>query len=162
MNLDELVSYIIPSGLFQLALGNSGATLVLGITALIMQIIIIILAISLHHSMRAADENNAMINRYIAALPPEKLSVVMSIYESTRKEQGIGLILCLVGGTFLAQRIYLGKSKAAVLSVIFFWTGIPAIISVFDLVNMPCMISQYNLGIIQSLYNQLAAEKIED
>lgn len=159
MNFEELASYVIPSGLFQLALGNSGATVVICITALIMQIIIIILAIKLHHSMRAADENNAMINRYIAALPPEKTAVVMAIYENTRKEQGIGLILCLVGGTFMAQRIYLGKSKFAVLSVVFFWTGIPLIISMFDLVNMPRMISQYNLGIIQSLYNQLAAEK---
>ena len=40
-------------------------------------------------------------------------------------------------------------------------TGIPAIITVFDLMNMPKTVSEYNLGVIQSLYNQLAAPKID-
>ncbi len=45
---------------------------------------------------------------------------------------------------------------------LFFWTGIPTVISLFDLVNMPLIISEFNLNVIESLYNQLAAPKIEE
>ena len=161
MNLLNFGSDSFQSGFLQLLLGNSGTAVVLGISLLIMLVFIIILAVRLQRAMTEAAENNAKINQYIAALPPEKLSIVMAIYNSTRKELGFGIVLSLIGGLFAAQRIYLGSTKSAVFSVIFFWTGIPAIITVFDLMNMPKTVSEYNLGVIQSLYNQLAAPKIE-
>ena len=161
MNLLDFGSGSIQSGVFQILLGNTGTAVVLGISALIILVILIILAFRLNRSMNEAVENNAKINQYFAAMPPEKVPVVTAIYQSTRKKLGFGMILCLVGGTFAAQRIYLDKTKSAVLFLVFFWTGIPTIVSLFDLVSMPEMISQYNLGIIQSLYNQLAAPKID-
>ncbi len=160
MSLEDL-NFSFQSGFLQLLLGNSGTAVVLGITLLIMLIFIIIFAVRLQRAMTEAEENNAKINQYIAALPSDKLGIVMAIYNNTRKEVGFGVVLCLIGGLFAAQRIYLGRTKSAVFSVIFFWTGIPAIITVFDLMNMPKTVSEYNLGVIQSLYNQLAAPKID-
>ena len=160
MSLEDL-NFSFQSGFLQLLLGNSGTAVVLGITLLIMLVFIIIFAVRLQRAMTEAEENNAKINQYIAALPSDKLGIVMAIYNNTRKEVGFGVGLSLIGGLFAAQRIYLGRTKSAVFSVIFFWTGIPAIITVFDLMNMPKTVSEYNLGVIQSLYNQLAAPKIE-
>ena len=160
MSLEDL-NFSFQSGFLQLLLGNSGTAVVLGITLLIMLIFIIIFAVRLQRAMTEAEENNAKINQYIAALPSDKLGIVMAIYNNTRKEVGFGVGLSLIGGLFAAQRIYLGRTKSAVFSVIFFWTGIPAIITVFDLMNMPKTVSEYNLGVIQSLYNQLAAPKID-
>ena len=160
MSLEDL-NFSFQSGFLQLLLGNSGTAVVLGITLLIMLVFIIIFAVRLQRAMTEAEENNAKINQYIAALPSDKLGIVMAIYNNTRKEVGFGVGLSLIGGLFAAQRIYLGRTKSAVFSVIFFWTGIPAIITVFDLMNMPKTVSEYNLGVIQSLYNQLAAPKID-
>ncbi len=160
MNIEDL-NLTFQSGIFQLMLGNQGTAVILGISMLIMLVLIIIFAVRLQRSMTEAAEDNAKINQYIAALPPEKLATVMSIYNTTRKELGFGVVLCLIGGLFAAQNIYLGRTKSAVFSVIFFWTGIPTIITLFDLMNMPKTVSEYNLGVIQSLYNQLAAPKID-
>ncbi len=160
MNIEDL-NLTFQSGIFQLMLGNQGTAVILGISLLIMLALIIIFAVRLQRSMTEAAENNAKINQYIAALPPDKLAIVMAIYNATRKELGFGVVLCLIGGLFAAQNIYLGRTKSAVFSVIFFWTGIPTIITLFDLMNMPKTVSEYNLGVIQSLYNQLAAPKID-
>jgi TM2 domain-containing membrane protein YozV len=41
---------------------------------------------------------------------------------------------------------------------IFFWTGIPTIISIFDMISLPKTISEFNLAVVQSLCEQIALE----
>lgn len=131
------------------------------ITFLIFFVFVVILAIRISGSIKTAAQDNSQINQYLAAVPPEKIGTVNAVYQNTRKNLALALILCLVGGTFGIQRIYLGRRRSALLMFLFFWTGIPAVISLFDLANMPLIISTFNLSVIESLYNQIAAPKLE-
>ena len=106
--------------------------------------------------------NNGKINQYLAAVPADQIGTINAIYQNTRKHLSSAIILAIVGGIFGFQRIYLGKRKSAMAMLIFFWTGIPTIISLFDIVNMPRTISEFNLGVIESLYNQLAKPEIQN
>ena len=144
-----------------LAPTSKPALLLWGIALVIFLIIVIILAVRLSRSIKIAAANNSRINQYLAAVPADRIGTVNAIYQNSRKSLSGALILSIVGGIFGFQRIYLGKRRSAMLMLMFFWTGIPTIISLFDTVNMPEMISSFNLGVAESLYNQIAAPPFE-
>lgn len=140
----------------------TGALIILGLSLIIFIILLFYLSIRLTKSIQAAALNNGRTNQYLAAVPADRIGTVNAVYQNTRKQLSTAMILCLVGGTFGLQRAYLGKRKSAMSMFLFFWTGIPTIISLFDLVDMPKIVSEFNLGVIESLYNQIAAPKLED
>ncbi len=140
----------------------TGALVIIGITLVVFLGIIIYLAIRLSHSIQAAALNNGRANQYLAAVPADRIGTVNAVYQNTRKSLSTALILTLIGGTFGTQRAYLGKRKSAMAMFLFFWTGIPSIISLFDLTDMPRIVSEFNLGVVESLYNQIAAPKFEE
>ena len=137
------------------------ALILWGIALGIFLIIVIILAVRLSKSIKIAAENNSRINQYLAAVPPDRIGTINAIYQNSRKSLSGALLITIVGGVFGFQRIYLGKRRSAVVMLLFFWTGIPAVISLFDTVNMPEIISSFNLGVAESLYNQIAAPQID-
>ena len=145
--------YISPQG--------KAALIVWGISILIFLIFFIILARRISESINISQQNNGRINQYLAAVPSDKIGTVQAIYQNTRKNLGAAMIIAIIGGSFGFQRIYLGKRNSAVLMFLFFWTGIPTVISIFDITRMPATISEYNLNVVRSLYDQLAAPKIE-
>ena len=140
----------------------TGALVILGLTIIIFFVIIIYLAIRLNHSIQQATLNNGRGNQYLAAVPADRIGTINAVYQNTRKNLSTAMILTLVGGTFGLQRAYLGKRKSAMAMFLFFWTGIPSIISLFDLTDMPRIVSEFNLGVVESLYNQIAAPKFEE
>ena len=140
----------------------TGALVILGLTIVIFSVIIVLLAIRLNHSIQQATLNNGRGNQYLAAVPADRIGTVNAVYQNTRKNLSSALILTLVGGTFGLQRAYLGKRKSAMAMFLFFWTGIPSIISLFDLTDMPRIVSEFNLGVVESLYDQIAAPKLEE
>ena len=141
---------------------NTNTVLLLwGITLGIFFIFTIILVSRISKSMKKAAENNGRINQYLAAVPADRIGTVNAVYQNSRKNLAEAMILAVVGGLFGLQRIYIGKQRSAVFMFLFFWTGIPAIISLFDLVNMPDTISTFNLSVAESLYNQIAAPPLE-
>lgn len=144
-----------------LNLSERGTIILWGVSLLVFLIFIIILAQRISKSIEAAVENNGRINQYLAAVPSDRIGTINAIYQNTRKHLSTAMILCIIGGTFGFQRIYLGKKKSAVSMFLFFWTGIPSIISLFDLTEMPKTISEFNLGVAESLYNQIAAPKLD-
>ncbi len=144
-----------------LLISSTGLLWVWGITLLIFVIFIAVLASRISDSIRIAAENNGLTNQYLAAVPPDRIGTVNAIYQNTRKSLGHAILITIVGGVFGYQRIYLGKRKSAIAMFLLFWTGIPTIISLFDLTVMPKTISEFNLNVVQSLYNQIAAPKIE-
>lgn len=139
-----------------------GALILWGITLLIFFIFVVVFVIKLSHSIQDAATNNGRINQYLAAIPADRIGTINAIYMNSKKNIAEALILCIVGGVFGFQRIYLGKRKSAMAMLLFFWTCIPTIISLFDLVNMPRTVSEFNLSVIESLYNQIAAPKTEN
>ena len=138
-----------------------GVLIVWGVTLIIFFVFIIILVKRLSDSIKISAQNNGRINQYLAAVPAEKIATVNAIYQNTRKSLGLAMTLSIVGGVFGVQRAYLGKRKSAVLMMLFFWTTIPGIISLFDLMDMPKTVSDFNLTVIRSLYDQIASPKID-
>lgn len=138
-----------------------GFLIVWGVSLLIFLVFLIIFVKRLSDSIKIAAQNNGRINQYLAAIPADKIATVSAIYQNTQKNVGIAMILAVVGGIFGIQRIYLGKRKSAVLMMLFFWTAIPGIISLFDLTAMPRTVSEFNLSVIRSLYDQIASPKID-
>lgn len=138
-----------------------GFLIVWGVSLLIFLVFLIIFVKRLSDSIKIAAQNNGRINQYLAAIPADKIATVSAIYQNTQKNVGIAMILAVVGGIFGIQRIYLGKRKSAVLMMLFFWTTIPGIISLFDLTAMPRTVSEFNLSVIRSLYDQIASPKID-
>ncbi len=141
---------------------SNGLVWVWGLTIAIFVIFIAVLAGRISSSMRAAAEKNGLANQYLAAVPPDRIGTVNAIYQNTRKHLGIAILITILGGVFGYQRIYLGKRKSAIIMFLFFFTGIPTIISLFDLTAMPKTVAEFNLNVVESLYNQIAAPKIEN
>lgn len=139
----------------------SGSIILWSVSLVIFFIFVVILAVRISKSINLAAKNNGLINQYLAAVPTDKIGTVDAIYRNTRKSLGVALILSVVGAALGLQRIYLGKRKSALMMFLFFWTGIPAVISLFDMADMPKIVSEYNLGVMESLYNQLAGPKID-
>lgn len=142
-------------------LSDKGLVIFWSVSLVIFFIFLVILARRISNGIKAYVENNGRINQYLAAVPQHRIGTINAVYQNTRKHLSGALILCIVGGTFGFQRIYLGKKSSAVTMFLFFWTGIPTIISIFDLTIMPKTISEYNLGVVESLYNQIAAPKLD-
>ena len=140
----------------------TGSVILWSVSLVIFAIIIIFMAVRLSQSIQDAIQNNGRCNQYLAVIPADKIAVINAIYQNTRKSLSGAMILTVVGGVFGLQRVYLGKRKSAMAMFLFFWTGIPTVISLFDLVNMPRTVSEFNLGVIESLYNQLAAPEIRE
>ena len=139
----------------------SGNVILWTIVIVIMIGFIVILVRRIAVSMAEAAQNNGRINQYLAAIPADRIGTVNAIYQNSRKQLGTALILAIIGAGFGYHNIYLGRRRAAIFMFLFFWTGIPTIISLFDLSTMAKTVSEYNLSIVQSLYEQLAAPKIE-
>lgn len=138
-----------------------GILIVWGVTLIIFFVFLIIFVKRLSDSIKAAAQNNGRINQYLAAIPADKIGTISAVYQNTRKSLGHAMILSLIGGIFGIQRAYLGKRKSALLMMLFFWTTIPGIISLFDLTDMPKTVSEFNLSVIRSLYDQIASPKID-
>lgn len=135
--------------------------IVWGITLVIFFAILIFLVKRLSDSIKIAAQNDGRINQYLAAIPQDRIGTISAIYQNTRKSLGTAMVLSIVGGVFGIQRAYLGKRRSAVLMMLFFWTVIPGIISLFDLTTMPKTVSEFNLSVIRSLYEQIVSPKIE-
>ncbi|NJO00968.1 MAG: NINE protein [Bacteroidia bacterium] len=56
-----------------------------------------------------------------------------------RKDKTIAALLAFFGGTFGIHRFYLGNIKQGLMHLLFFWTGIPYIVSLVDTVGFLTM-----------------------
>lgn len=135
--------------------------LALPIAGVIFLVILVILVKRLADSLKLATQNTGRINQYLAAVPEDRIGIVNAVYLNTKKDLALGLILCLVGGAFGIQRIYIGRRQSALLMLLFFWTGVPSVISLFDMVAMPRLVSEFNLTVVRSLYDQIAAPNLK-
>jgi TM2 domain-containing membrane protein YozV len=71
-------------------------------------------------------------------------------YERARKDEVIGVLLAVFLGGFGVHHFYLRRDGLGVLYLLFFWTGIPAIIGVFEAFVMPSRVRRYNA--MQAIY----------
>lgn len=54
----------------------------------------------------------------------------------------VAFVLCLFFGSFGIHRLYLGHTFAAIMYFLFCWTGIPFLISIYDLFRMKSLVNQ--------------------
>ncbi|WP_254063693.1 NINE protein [Granulicella sp. S190] len=71
-------------------------------------------------------------------------------YERARKDEMVGLLLALFLGCFGVHHFYLRRNTAGILYLIFFWTGITAILGVIECFFMPGRVREYNTA--QAIY----------
>jgi TM2 domain-containing membrane protein YozV len=71
-------------------------------------------------------------------------------YERARKDEVVGLLFALLLGSFGVHHFYLRRDGLGVLYLIFFWTGIPALLGFIECFFMPGRVRQYNA--MQAMY----------
>ena len=74
-----------------------------------------------------------------------------------KKHKWIAVLLAIFLGSFGVHRFYLRKPFSGVMHLIFFWTGIPAVISIISAIRMIMMSDEK----FDRKYNHIEAEKGE-
>lgn len=82
-----------------------------------------------------------------------------------QKSKGIAMILTLFLGTFGIHKFYLGDKNKGIIYLVFFWTFIPAILSLFTFINLLFMTQhefdvKYNGKVPESAVNNSTANPI--
>jgi TM2 domain-containing membrane protein YozV len=75
---------------------------------------------------------------------PNPQAIFYQQYEAVRRDEVIGILLALFLGTFGAHHFYLRRTGLGVLYLIFFWTGIPAIMGFIECFFMPARVREFN------------------
>jgi TM2 domain-containing membrane protein YozV len=87
---------------------------------------------------------------YTANMNDQQRAWFYAEYERARKDELIGVLLAIFLGDFGVHHFYLRRDGLGVLYLIFFWTGIPAIIGIFEAFLMPSRVRRYNA--MQAMY----------
>ena len=74
-----------------------------------------------------------------------------------QKDEVVGVLLALFLGTFGAHWFYLRRAGLGMLYVLFFWTGIPTIVSIVECFFMPGRVRQFNLALATYFASQLGS-----
>jgi TM2 domain-containing membrane protein YozV len=87
---------------------------------------------------------------YTANMNEQQRAWFYAEYERARKDEMVGLLLALLLGCFGAHHFYLRRDTAGVVYLLFFWTGITAILGFIECFFMPGRVRQYNA--LQAMY----------
>ena len=78
-------------------------------------------------------------------------------YERARKDEVVGVLLALFLGCFGIHHFYLRRDGLGILYLLFFWTGITAILGFIECFFMPGRVRQYNAMQAMYISNQILA-----
>jgi TM2 domain-containing membrane protein YozV len=87
----------------------------------------------------------------------QQRAVFQAQMSAWQKDEVVGVLLALFLGTFGAHHFYLRRPGLGVLYAVFFWTGVPTIVSLVECFFMPGRVRQYNLALATYFASQLAA-----
>ncbi|WP_353064831.1 NINE protein [Tunturibacter psychrotolerans] len=87
---------------------------------------------------------------YTASMTDQQRAWFYAEYERARKDETTGVLLALFLGAFGIHHFYLRRNTAGIVYLIFFWTGITAILGVIECFFMPDRVRQYNTA--QAIY----------
>jgi len=97
---------------------------------------------------------------YTAGMTDQQRGWFYAEYERAHKDEVIGFLLALILGDFGAHHFYLRRDTAGVLYLIFFWTGIPAILGFIECFFMPGRVRQYNAAQAAYISHEILAHSI--
>jgi TM2 domain-containing membrane protein YozV len=81
---------------------------------------------------------------YTSNMNPQQRTWFYAEYERARKDEAVGVLLALFLGCFGLHHFYLRRNGLGVLYLIFFWTGITAILGLIECFLMPGRVRDYN------------------
>lgn len=81
---------------------------------------------------------------YTANMNQQQRAWFYAEYEQARKDEVIGVLLALFLGCFGLHHFYLRRNGLGVLYLLFFWTGITAILGFIECFLMPGRVRDYN------------------
>jgi TM2 domain-containing membrane protein YozV len=73
------------------------------------------------------------------------------------KDEATGVLLALILGSFGAHHFYLGRNGLGILYLLFFWTGLPALLGFIECFFMPARVRRYNAEHAQIFASTLLA-----
>jgi TM2 domain-containing membrane protein YozV len=78
-------------------------------------------------------------------------------YERARKDEMVGFLLALFLGCFGVHHFYLRRNTAGIIYLLFFWTGITAILGLIECFFMPSRVREYNAAQATYIASQILA-----
>jgi TM2 domain-containing membrane protein YozV len=94
---------------------------------------------------------------YTASMTDQQRGWFYAEYERARKDETTGVLLALFLGAFGIHHFYLRRNTAGIVYLIFFWTGITAILGVVECFFMPGRVRQYNAALAIYISSQILA-----
>lgn len=88
---------------------------------------------------------------YTANMTPQQRTWFYAEYERARKDEVVGVLLALFLGCFGIHHFYLRRNGLGVLYLLFFWTGITAILGFIECFLMPGRVRNYNAAQASSI-----------
>lgn len=88
---------------------------------------------------------------YTATMTPQQRAWFYAEYERARKDEVVGVLLALFLGCFGIHHFYLRRNGLGILYLLFFWTGITAILGLIECFLMPGRVREYNAGQASSI-----------
>jgi TM2 domain-containing membrane protein YozV len=81
-------------------------------------------------------------------------------YERARKDEVAGVLFAFFLGSFGVHHFYLRRNGLGVLYLLFFWTGITAILGLIECFFMPGRVREYNAAQAASIASHIASAAI--
>lgn len=75
---------------------------------------------------------------------PNPQAIYYQQYEAVRRDEVVGVLLALFLGSFGAHHFYLRRTGLGILYLIFFWSGIPALLGFIECFFMPGRVREFN------------------
>ena len=72
-------------------------------------------------------------------------------YSNVKKSTSTALLLALFLGGIGVHKFYMGQTGAGIIYLLFCWTGIPALIALFEAFGMSTTVSKFNLQKAQEI-----------
>ena len=81
---------------------------------------------------------------YTAGMTDHQRAWFYAEYEQARRDEVVGVLLAIFLGNFGIHHFYLRRNGLGALYLLFFWTGIPAILGLIEAFFMPSRVREYN------------------
>ena len=91
----------------------------------------------------------------VQSLPRDSQSAFMFQYTNQAKNPTTAVILALLLGGLGVHKFYLGHNGTGILYLLFFWTGIPALVAFFEAFGISAKVHQMNRQIAQETASML-------
>jgi TM2 domain-containing membrane protein YozV len=97
--------------------------------------------INANNQAKKSEEN---INRMMVNLPTDKQTVFLLHLQSARKNVTTAILLAFFVGWLGAHKFYMGQTGWGIAYLLFCWTGIPSLVSFFEMFSLPGSVARHN------------------